>query len=356
MYLDFDLANKEPAMLPVEEGHLDRLPDSLLLLIFNKLDDIKALGRCCAVSKRFSSLVPQVENVTVNVDCVISGEDSGIAGKGKGIWSQLIRVLLGSIAKPFQVLQNLIGPKKSGFEEISHHSPGEVLKNFREIKNLRIELPGGELGVENGVLLKWKAEFGATLESCVILGASNVSKRTNEDSVFQNASNDEALDGSTDNGSIPEHFYTNGGLKLRVVWTISSLIAASARHYLLQQIICDHPSLERLVLTDCDGQGMLCMGKRQLREFREKPLIASASSNRTQIPALNMKLWYSPSMELPGGVRMEGATLVAIRPTDRPMIKKETDAFISGAFDEPYHSAAKVLAKGRTYLLEMNSF
>ncbi|BFG35744.1 hypothetical protein CerSpe_220180 [Prunus speciosa] len=62
---------------------------------------------------------------------------------------------------------------------------------------------------------------------------------------------------SDDNGSIPDSFYTNAGLKLRVVWTISSLIAASARHYLLQPIISEHKMLDSLVLTDADGQGVL---------------------------------------------------------------------------------------------------
>ena len=47
--------------------HFDRLLDSLLLLVFNKFGDIKALGRCRAVSKRFSTIVPQVQNVVVKV-------------------------------------------------------------------------------------------------------------------------------------------------------------------------------------------------------------------------------------------------------------------------------------------------
>jgi len=82
-------------------------------------------------------------------------------------------------------------------------------------------------------------------------------------------------------------------------------------------------TLQNLILTDADGQGMLCMGKEQLREFRDKPLAASASANRTQVPALNMKLWYAPYLELPEGGGMEGATLVSIRPSGRP-IKKDT--------------------------------
>ncbi|KAI4962723.1 hypothetical protein ZWY2020_025893 [Hordeum vulgare] len=92
---------------------------------------------------------------------------------------------------------------------------------------------------------------------------------------------------------MPESFYTNGGLKLRVVWTISSLIAASTRHYLLRSIIKEHPTLVSL-----------------------------------------------------------GATLVAIKPSTEGsncghISRKETDAFISGAFDGLFKFAAKALMKRR---------
>ncbi|KMZ58440.1 hypothetical protein ZOSMA_778G00020 [Zostera marina] len=70
----------------------------------------------------------------------------------------------------------------------------------------------------------------------------------------------------------------------------SRVCGASTRHYLLRLVIKDHPTLCILVLTDADDQGTLTMGKEQLREFREKPLAASASSSRTQVPTSNMKL------------------------------------------------------------------
>ncbi|XP_057854983.1 F-box protein At5g46170 [Cryptomeria japonica] len=345
--------------------HFESLPDSVLLVIFNKFGDIKALGRCCAVSKRFCSIALQVQNVVVKVDCVISNEETsgGSSTKNRGIWSNLMRFMSGGVFRPLQALQGFLGPKKSMVPEVSHHSPGEVLKSFKEVQNLRIELPGGELGIEDGVLLKWKAEFGTTLESCVILGASSVLNPA-KDKRDQNCDleklgllHENGASDDEDTGNVTESFYTNGGLKLklRVVWTISSLIAASARHYLLQHIISEHPTLETLVLTDSDRQGVLCMNKNQLEEFREKPLIVSASSNRTQIPALNMKLWYSPSLELPCGMVLKGATLVAIRPSDHPQCM-ETDGLLVGAFEGPFKIAANLLAKQRTYLLEMNSF
>ena len=64
-----DLTFSEP------QSHFDCLLDSILLLIFNRIGDVKALGRCCVVSRRFHSLVPQVDNVFVWVDCVISNDD-----------------------------------------------------------------------------------------------------------------------------------------------------------------------------------------------------------------------------------------------------------------------------------------
>ena len=56
--------------------HFDRLPNSILLLIFNRIGNVKALGWCCVVSRCFHSLIPQVDNVIIRVNCVISDDDS----------------------------------------------------------------------------------------------------------------------------------------------------------------------------------------------------------------------------------------------------------------------------------------
>ncbi|KAK3204656.1 hypothetical protein Dsin_018702 [Dipteronia sinensis] len=393
-------------IFPEPIDHFDRLPDSILLLVFNRIGDVKALGRCCVVSRRFHSLVTQVENVVVRVDCVISDDDSSssTSEKSRSPFSNLFRVVFGGIVKPLQALGQLLGPKRTHFNPnnfnhnnaasasclsvgsggdddadvdqagVTHHSPTQVLKNFNEIRFLRIELPTGELGIDEGVLLKWRADFGSTLDNCVILGAASVINNANsivKSSILQengaadvscannnNNNNINGGGGGDDNGSIPESFYTNGGLKLRVVWTISSLIAASARHYLLQPIIAEHKTLDSLVLTDADLQGVLCMNREQLEELRVKPLSASSAAKRTLVPALNMRLWYAPYLELPDGVVLKGATLVAIRPSEQSALKKEVSdcSWVASAFEEPYGTAARMLVKRRTYCLEMNSF
>ncbi|KAG9159405.1 hypothetical protein Leryth_010952 [Lithospermum erythrorhizon] len=371
---------------PEPIDHFDQIPDLILLFIFNKIGDVKALGRCCVVSKRFYSLIPQVDFVVVRVDCVISDDDTsssnnpGFSLSNSSIGSDksrsVLKYIVSNLLKPFQnftqFISNLPNKRSSGNDgdegfdhgSVTHHSPTQVLRNFEEIKFLRIELPSGELGIDAGVLLKWRADFGSTLDSCVILGAASVTQRNPKDGYVPDfvecsgnggGGND---NGDGDNGSIPESFYTNGGLKLRVVWTISSLIAASARHYLLQPIIAEHKTLSSLVLTDADGQGVLCMNKEQLEELRVKPLSASSASKRTLVPALNMRLWYAPQLDLPDGTVLKGATLVAIRPSDQP--KKEVvggdGSWVASAFEEPYLTAAKMLLKRRTYCLEMNSF
>ncbi|KAL8192296.1 hypothetical protein R6Q57_027963 [Mikania cordata] len=371
--------------VPMEVDGIDRfdqLPDSLLLFIFNNIGDVKALGRCSAVSRRFRILVPQVENVVVRVDCVISDDDSSPAGssdKSRGSISSLFRIIFGGFVKPIQTLGQFFGPKRSSslsalssssssslsvgnvdgddFDQnggVTHHSPTQVLKNFNEIRFLKIELPTCELGIEDDVLLRWRAHFGSTLDNCVMLGASSI---VYPEKASCNQPNSDAICVNDDNGSIPESFYTNGGLKLRVVWTISSLIAASARHYLLQPIIAEHKTLDSLVLTDADGQGVLYMNKEQLEELRVKPLSASSASKRTLVPALNIRLWYAPYLGLPDGTVLKGATLVAIRPSDHSVQWEVSDGlWVSSAFDEPFGTAAKLLLKRRTYCLEMNSF
>ncbi|CAL4909012.1 unnamed protein product [Urochloa decumbens] len=376
------------------DDHFDRLPDALLLVIFNRIGDVKALGRCSIVSRRFHELVPLVDSVLVRVDCVIPDEPPSSSSpsapssptasvRARGVFAQIARIVLGGIVKPIQALGQILSPANSasGFSasssasssssfppsstsysplppgDVSHHSPSEVLRSFKELRHLRIELPAGELGTDDGVILKWKADFGSTLGSCVILGASSASPSS---AGSAGASTAPSVD-SDDSGSIPESFYTNGGLRLRVVWTISSLIAAAGRHYLLQPIVADHTGLESLDLTDADGQGVLTMDKCQLQELRVRPVSASAASNRTLMPELSMWLWYAPSIELPGGLVLNGATLVAIKPNDEATRDTVGNgaaaaAWVLDAFEEPYRTAARMLLKRRTYTLEMNSF
>ena len=103
--------------------HFDHLPDSILLLIFNRIDDVKALGPCCIISCRFHSLIPQVDNVVVWVDCIISDDDSSSSSlsasaissssdKSRNPFSNLFRFVFGGIIKPLQLFTQFLNPKR----------------------------------------------------------------------------------------------------------------------------------------------------------------------------------------------------------------------------------------------------
>uniref|UniRef100_A0ACD5X2T5 Uncharacterized protein n=1 Tax=Avena sativa TaxID=4498 RepID=A0ACD5X2T5_AVESA len=370
------------AQLQGEDDHFDNVPDSLVLLIFNKLADARSLGRCSAVSKRFNALVPLVDDACLRIDRVIStdGADAddalGVSGGGatrqqRGVFSGLLKTVLQAVLRPFVHCDaGVRSAGHGGGKHAPHHSPAQVLKNFSSIRNLRMELPVSDVGTEDGILLKWKAVFGSTLQTCVILGGTKLDHAAPHAAAPPAAAaaaapaaaeHDAASQSQQQgDGSIPESFYTNGGLKLRVVWTISSLIAAATRHYLLREIVKEHPTLERVELTDAHGQGTLCMDRPQLKEFTDKPLAAAAAANRTQVPACNMKLRYAPMLELSDGTRIQGATLVVIKPVGETGGigggRKELDDFVAGAFDGPFREAVAMLSKRRTYLLEMNGF
>ncbi|XWS15023.1 hypothetical protein CRYUN_Cryun35bG0059000 [Craigia yunnanensis] len=296
----------------------DRLPDSLILLIFNSVSDVKTLIRCRSVSKRFNSLVPQTESLLLKIDQVISSQSDSDS-------------LFLSLLKSFVYL---IFPKPTLVQlpNRTHTYPAQILSRFQRIRELHVELPGGDLDLEKGTIVKWRAEFGETLKTCVILG-------------FGLGNSNEA------------EFV---GLKTRVMWTISALMAASVRHFLLRKVVRDHNGIEKLVLTDREGEGVVVVEKQGLREWskaRGSQLMDEEEKEeergRTMVPSVRMTMRHQPRL---------GATLVVVRAVkDEAQIRRETDmedadlalkAFGSGV----YENAVRELLKVRSYMVEMNSF
>jgi hypothetical protein len=74
------------------------------------------------------------------MDHVISNKETNLnnSGKNRGIWNYLMRIMMGSIVSPWHKLQHILGPNKSVVTKVSHHSLSDVLKNFKEVQNMRI--------------------------------------------------------------------------------------------------------------------------------------------------------------------------------------------------------------------------
>ncbi|XP_076907496.1 F-box protein At5g46170-like [Bidens hawaiensis] len=344
--------NSEQQLLDV----FDMLPDALVFEIFNRVEDAKSLSACAVLCKRFGNLVAQTHNVSLEITRRNTLPEltygSGLGwdmNKSKGFVGRFI-------LKPIHALFHRIVSRKSKAcsnccdddEDNMFRLPSDLLKSFNEIRSLSVKLPGhdGDISPENnsGALLKWKAEFGKELESCVILGATGFHKSEPKPKIVG-----EPIPAV----SVTTHL-TNKQLKKRVIWTISCLIASSARHHMLKQIISSNQTIRDVKIIDGSRQGNIQMTEKQVVELRST---MAGELDRTRVPAVTIKMWYMPMLELPesGGV-MKGATLAVIRPT--AAAKDDDVRLASGAFEEDFAAEAvrKLVDNKKSYTLEMNSF
>ncbi|XP_075504425.1 F-box protein At5g46170-like [Primulina tabacum] len=338
------------------ENFFDRLPDEILHSVFSRLHDAKSLCVSMAVCRRFCHIVPQIDEIFLRVP----RKKPVIQAYENRHWSRifsknlLVKTL---IVKPLRFISELI-KLKANKEECdcnccSFHAPNEILRPFEEIRSLHVKIPsyGGEnIGSKTGKnqdvctnLLKWKAEFGSQMQSCVILGANSCSESSE---IFEEKSCESDL-------------ISDKELKLRIVWTISCLIEASARHELIREMVKNRKKIKNVVITDESDQGKVYMNREQIEE-----MMNSKKKGDDQVHSLKMKMWHVEKLEVPSlGKVMEGATVVAIRP-----VSSEGDGgmeeLVAAAFGGDGDRDGKVvgeavrrlMAASRCYTLEISSF
>ncbi|KAG7590539.1 F-box-like domain superfamily [Arabidopsis suecica] len=329
----------------------DAIPDPVVIDILNKVGDVKTLIRCRSVSKRFNSLATQSDSLLLQLDQILGATesdseiDSPIASFFRSLFKS-IHGLLPSFSKPANTDEILTRSPKT---------PAQILAGFERIRNLEVELYGGDVKLEKGAAVKWKAEFGKTLKSCVIVAfrsaTVNTSAATESTAV---------VDGSVESDS---EFVC--GLKTRVVWTISALMAASTRHYLMRDLVKDHKEMEKLIVRDREGEGTVVMDAAGMKEYRETEARGDDKTlervgERTVVPSVRMSMRHAPSLMLKSGICLEAATLVVVRPTgvasDDNDVELVTEAFAGDGGDCMYGEAVTALLKRRRNVLEMNSF
>lgn len=391
-----------------EEGidYFDLLPDPILNIIFNKLFDAKSLCSCLLVSKRFASLVSEVDSISIQMNNNNNHNNCNNHPKSKKPIEDSAKISSGSksffrnpifkfICKPINLLQQAISSKKmsslskNGGGVDVQKLVGNTLKNFQDIQSIKLELPchGGEIGVNKNIpLLKWEAEFGRDMEKCAILGATSIVERKEKGS------------GTEEGGSEDEaQIFSDDELKLRIIWIISCLIASSARHNLVKKMVGQCPKLSNAVVSDAGKQGKLCMNEGQIKDLRdsikntttnnvnkndnpslepepdsdsetasEAAAAADSTTSMSYAGNLVMKLWYVKELVLPkSGKIMKGATLVVIKPERKESggeLKEKEGVGLSmwKAFEgeEVFEEAARELLRRkerRMYRLEMNS-
>ncbi|KAK4419615.1 F-box protein [Sesamum alatum] len=345
------------------DDFFDRLPDDVVLSIFDKVEDAKSLCWSMSVCKRFRSIVPQVNGVFLPLPQKKAAEREETR---RGLFRNAV---IRALKKPFHFISQMMVKSKpknveNDLEFYSYYVPNEILKSFQGIRAFHLRLPC--YGAQNqgcsktGRILEfpeWKAEFGRELQSCVILGAKSWRDKSDEE--------ENSVDPDQESRVMADE-----ELKLRIVWTISCLIAASARHYLIQETVKGLKTIDSIVVSDESDQGRLCMNKGQIEEMRKmKGKGDELLEYRSRVPALRMKMWYLERLELPGsGKVMEGATLVVIRPAAACGGAGADDLSWGGggmaaeAFGEEgegkmlREAVGKLMVAKKCYTLEMNSF
>ncbi|KAE9462187.1 hypothetical protein C3L33_05907, partial [Rhododendron williamsianum] len=258
-----------------EIDQFDRLPDAILRLVFNKLHDARSLTRSMSVCKRFAEIIPENDTVSLTIPRRIA------------------------VKRQQQPCNDLVATKSS-------------------CSGSRRESGGSPTDSKVDSLLRWRAEFGSELQSCVIFGAKSLRKTS------QNPNDGEGVDEQRQlqqNRPEDEVLIGDDELKLRIVWAISCLISASARHYLLQRVVSEHLMVRRVVIGDGSKQGRVRMEREQIEELR-KNVDLEAEAERRPVPALKMKLWYVKELAVREGWVVEGATVLVIRPAEEGEKKK----------------------------------
>ncbi|GKV16594.1 hypothetical protein SLEP1_g27216 [Rubroshorea leprosula] len=347
------------------EDQFDRLPDSLLLLIFSKLPDAQSLTVCLSVSKRFASLIPLSDAVFLPIR---PRKRHPAPNRGSNLNLNLFTLLRKElIAKSLRCFncftdsEPATDPHREEEEEEEedgdcYYWARRVLKNFIGIKSLYIELPSHGSRIRpfgNDSLLKWHAEFGSELKSCVVLEATSFQKGKLS-----------SLDQIGEEHQIQQTL-TEDELTSRVVWTFSCLISASARHFLFKQLVTEHPELQQVVISDANKQGELRMGSEELSEIRNSQEDSEMTLwGTSEVPEKSLKLWYVPVLELPvSGWVMRGASLAVITGSDGEMEEEngEDDPLV-GCFDgegeeeKAFSEAVRKMMKVKeSYLMTISS-
>ncbi|XP_023741052.1 F-box protein AUF2 [Lactuca sativa] len=298
-----------------DSSPLSSLPDEIILQIINKLIDLKTLCFCSLVSRRFSSIVLQVDSVSFTAPLLNSPTSDKITSgdvDGDGFPTKLFRFLInGVVFKPLHLLRRMIvAPSKplppiiSSFYGQSFRSAVTFLSKFKGVKSLHIELPcSSHRGIDNRCLFKWKVKFGNRIESFFFLSPNSIS---DSDGFHVNGNGDEQ-----------DMDLSNDLFRQKVHIAFQCLKDVILRHRMLLYIIKDLPMLEEASITDSGRRGRLSLSGEKLAEVK-KGWVSSAMEtlksemNRIEVPA-SVSQCHIPVLDMPiSGYVMKGVTLVVM--------------------------------------------
>ncbi|GJP46982.1 hypothetical protein CLOM_g6217 [Closterium sp. NIES-68] len=194
------------------------LPDDVVLVILNRVGDVKSLGACAASCRRLRACVPRVSTAVVSVDSLLkaraadttgpasssassSASSPSASGFGKSKAMTQLRSTLSNLLRSFQREDEeassggsdspppLAQAGRGGRGDRSGRAGGQraqqqqrqcfdvedVVRSFPLLQELLIVLPDCEFTLDREAALRWYADFDETLSSCAIVAADSIS-------------------------------------------------------------------------------------------------------------------------------------------------------------------------------------
>ncbi|XP_057484301.1 F-box protein AUF2-like [Actinidia eriantha] len=223
-------------------NHFNRLPDDIVLFIFNKLWKAEWLCRCSVVSKRFGSLIPHVRNLAV------------IAPHYIPKWLQE-----GEESQATSIFKFLLG--------------------LRKIISLYLELPcyhKDDWGGTRVPIIKWKVtRFNTNVECFTFLMASAVIKvnpplsddEEEEEEDEEEEEEDEDDDEETEEEVEP--WMTGDELCHRIKMALGCFDDACSRLRIVLDTIEGQKMIQSITITDIMQQGKIVVAGNRIAELRD---------------------------------------------------------------------------------------
>ncbi|KAL7610309.1 F-box protein At4g18380 [Lactuca sativa] len=254
-----------------------RLPDEIILQIVNKLIDLKALCFCYLVSKRFSSIVLQVDAISFTSSMI----DANIPD------TNTISDVARSRPRPTEV--------SSFFGEAFLSAKG-FLNKFKGVKSLYIELPSvGHRAIDNRCLFKWKVKFGKKSVSFIFLSPNSI---CDKDGFYLNGNGDEEEDVDLTSDLIKKKFAIS-------IWCMEDVMAW---YIMFLHLLDNLPMLEGVSITDSGRRGRFSLNGEKLSEVKQWWLHPPLEPRKELLGIPNMvSKCYIPVLNLPvSGYMMKG--------------------------------------------------
>ncbi|XP_023763327.1 F-box protein AUF1 [Lactuca sativa] len=307
-----------------DSSPISRLPDEIILLILNRLIDLKTLCFCYLVSKRFSSIVLQVDAISFASPVL----NPHISDK-KTIPSKSF----------LRMISSLYGE--------SFLSVYRFLIKFKGVKSLCIELLAPGHSAVDSRLFKWKVNFTKKIESFIFLWPNSL---CDKDGFCVNGNGDE--EGSLELNS--------DLLKNKHIISFQCLQDIMAWHVMLLYLVNDLPMLEEVCISDSGRRGRLSLSGKKLSEVKEWVHSASETMlNRVNVPTI-LRNCYIPVFKLPvSGYVMKGIYFCVMEMKDMEGGNEFLMSSENGGFEDKEESAyteamMEILKKYKGMMLTQN--